>query len=458
MEPASIKPETTNGEPQADVLVEPRLADTITPSEPAPAVVPDEHWLHEALLRLWNQRAFILKAALIGFALATALALSLPLRFESTVRLMPPDQQSTVSLAMLASKVDDRIGGLAADALGLKSSGALFIGILRSRTVEDRLVTRFDLRRVYGASLWKDARDRLEGNTEIAEDRKSGIIMLTVADRSAEHAAAVARAYVEELDRLTAELTTSAARRERVFIEERLKTVKQDLDAAAKDFSVFASRNAAIDISAQGKALLEAAASVQGQLIAAEAQASSLKQIYTENNVRVRAAEARIGELKRQIAQMEGTDASLSKPAPPVADSASYPSIRKLPMLGVPYADLFRRLKIQEAIYETLTKQYELAKIQEAREIPTVRVLDPANVPEKKSGPKRTLIVACGTFFAGFLAMMYILGTDRWHTLESDHPIKFFTREIQHGLIYDVQTLRQRLPWFKNGAKPPETG
>jgi uncharacterized protein involved in exopolysaccharide biosynthesis len=462
MEPASIRLEATNGEAETSTTLEAGFVDAEPVSEPDTRAESEEHWLQETLLRPWAERAFIFKAALIGFIAASAFALLLPLRFESTVRLMPPDQQSSMSLAMLASKVDERLGGLAGDALGLKSSNALFVGILRSRTVEDRLINRFDLRRVYHVSLWKDAHERLEGNTEIAEDRKSGVITLTVADQSAERAAAIARGYVEEPDRMTAELTTSAAHRERVFIEERLKTVKQDLDAAARDFSSFASKNAAIDISAQGKAMLEAAASLQGEMIAAQSQLSSLKQIYTENNIRVRAAEARVAE--RQVAQMEGTDASLRQPVPAVTDAASYPSIRMLPILGVPYADLFRRLKIQEAIYETLTKQYELAKIQEAREIPTVRVLDPANVPETKSAPKRTLIVASGTFFAGFLAMVYLLGSDRWQTLEPDHPVKHFTREIQQGLTQDLQAVRKRIPWFNqwrpaypervNGSRP----
>src|SRR5713226_5513555 len=410
-----------------------------------------EHWVRDLALRLWGARALIGEVSLAGLLLASCVAFSLPLRYESTTRLMPPDQQNAMGLALLTSKVDEQLGSLASQALGMKSTGALFIGILRSQTLEDRLITRFDLRRAYGKSLWKDARERLEANTEISEDRKSGILTLTVIDPSPQRLAVIARGYVEELDKLSAELATSAARRERVFIEERLKTVKKDLDAAAKDFSVFASRNAAIDISAQGKALLEAAASVQGQLIAAEAQASSLKQMYTENNVRVRAAEARIGELKRQIAQMEGTDASLSQPAPPVADSASYPSIRKLPILGVTYAALFRRVKIQETVYETLTKQYELAKIQEAREIPTVRVLDPANVPEKKSGPKRLLLMAFGTFFAGFLAMTYLLASDRWKTLGQDHTIRVLAHEVQQGLARDYEAIRARLPWVRNG-------
>ena len=138
-------------------------------------------------------------------------------------------------------------------------------------------------------------------HTDVAEDRKSGIITIGVTDRDPKRAAAMAHAYVDELDRLVAQVSTSSARRERIFLEERLKTVKSELDTTAKNFSNFASKNTAIDIPAQGKAMVEAAANLQGRLIAAQAELSGLQQIYTNNNVRVRAAEARVNELQQKL-------------------------------------------------------------------------------------------------------------------------------------------------------------
>src|SRR4029077_127180 len=150
--------------------------------------------------------------------------------------------------------------------------------------------------------------------------------------------AAMAQAYVDELDRLVAQVSTSSARRERVFLEERLQKVKGELDSAARNFSDFASKNTAIDIPAQGKAMVEAAATLQGQLIAAQSELSGLQQIYTGNNVRVRAAEARIKELQQKLNEFggAGTHDELE------GDHSLYPSIRKLPLLGVRYADLYR--------------------------------------------------------------------------------------------------------------------
>src|SRR5271165_1795441 len=160
----------------------------------------------------------------------------------------------------------------------------------------------------------------------------------------------------------------------------RLPAVKADLDKASKDFSQFASKSGAIDIKEQGRAMVEAAANLQGQLIAAEASLSGLQQIYTPNNVRVRAAQARVAELRSQLEKLGGKAGgeAIAGGDPASNSDALYPSIRKLPILGVTYANLFRETKIQEAVFEALTQQYEMAKVQEAKETPSVKVLDPA--------------------------------------------------------------------------------
>ena len=209
----------------------------------------------------------------------------------------------------------------------------------------------------------------------------------------------MAQAYVEELNRTLAEVSTSSARRERIFLEGRLQAVSQDLEAAEKEFSQFASKNTAIDIKEQGKAMVDAAATLQGQLIAARSELEGLRQLYADSNVRVRSAQARVAELEDQLKKVGGKDESTSLEKATQGDSL-YPSIRKLPLLGVTYADLYRKTKVQEAVFETLTQEYELAKVQEAKEIPTVKVLDPPNVPEKKSFPPRTLITLLGAALA----------------------------------------------------------
>jgi len=182
---------------------------------------------------------------------------------------MPPDPQSTSSgmamMAAMAAKGGGGLGAVAGDLLGIKSSGALFIGVLRSQTSQDRLIQQFDLRKVYGKRLVIDARTKLDENTSISEDRKSGIITISVTDRSAQRAAALASAYVDQLNSLVSELSTSSAHRERVFLEERLKVAKQDLNDASNQLAQFSSKNNTLDIQQEGKAMLDAAGQSQAR-------------------------------------------------------------------------------------------------------------------------------------------------------------------------------------------------
>src|SRR5438552_2399357 len=183
-------------------------------------------WQAEQLRLLWGRRRFFFRAVAAGLVVSTLVAFLIPKSYTSTTQLMPPDPQSTSGMAMMAAmaaKSGGGLAGVAGDLLGLKSSGALFIGILRSQTAQDRLIQRFDLRKIYGARLVTSARTKLDQNTSISEDRKSGIITISVTDHSPQRAAALANAYVEQLNTLVSELSTSSAHREREFLEQRLK-------------------------------------------------------------------------------------------------------------------------------------------------------------------------------------------------------------------------------------------
>jgi len=405
----------------------------------------------EAVVRLrllWDHRGLLFRVALCALLASTLIAFLIRARYESTSRLMPPDNQSGSGLLMAAAATSGSaggLGGIASDLLGLKNTSDLFVGILTSRTVQDKLIQQFDLKKLYSDRRMEDARKDLAEHTAISVDRKSQIIAITVADRSPQRAAAMAQAYVEELNHLVAELTTSSARRERIFLEGRLQAVSHDLEAAEEDFSQFASKNTAIDIKEQGKAMVDAAATLQGQLIAAESEYEGLRQIYTDSNVRVRSVRARIDELKHQLEKLGGKNESATSVSGQPDDSM-YPSIRKLPLLGVTFADLYRRTKIQEAVLETLTKEYELAKVQEVKEVPTVKVLDVANIPEKKSFPPRMLIVFLGTASAMALAVAWVFGNTSWQQVDAADPRKVFAQEV-------FTTVSARLPWFsRNGT------
>jgi capsule polysaccharide export protein KpsE/RkpR len=399
-------------------------------------------------LRLvWDNRRFLLRVFVWSLLASGLIVLLIPNRYEAVERLMPPDTQSGMGAAMLTAMMGRPgstglgAGAMAGDLLGLKSSGALFVGILGGRTVQDQLIEQFDLRKVYRESKMEDARKALADHTRVSEDRKSGIISIEVTDHDARRAAEIAKAYVNELDRLVAQVSTSSARRERLFLEGRLKTVKEELSTDAHRFSEFASKNTAIDIPAQGKAMVEAAAVLQGQLIAAESELSGLEAIYTDENVRVRTLRARVGELRSQLGKLGGKG-DQSPPASAQTDpTAIYPTIRQLPVLGVTYFDLYRQTKIQETVYELLTQQYELAKVQEAKEIPSVKVLDAAVVATKKSFPPRILLTALGALLGLTCAMLWLFTKRRWVAIDPQDPGKQFALEVFETLREDSRRL-----------------
>jgi capsule polysaccharide export protein KpsE/RkpR len=252
-----------------------------------------------------------------------------------------------------------------------------------------------------------------------------------------------------------------------VFLEERLKVAKRDLDDASNQLAQFSSKNNTLDIQQQGKALLDAAGAIAGEMIAAQSQLEGLRQIYTDNNSRVRSLNARVAELRRQLEKLggtqgngatgtNGTGASTDQTGDPSTPKAGgglpYPTIKSLPLLGAKYADFYRRAKIQETVYELLTEQYELAKVQEAKETPSVKVLDPAKIPEKKSFPPRLVIMVLGTFLALAMSVVWVLGSARWEEADPLDPRKVLLHEV-------AGALKARIPWaHSNGVGPNGAG
>ena len=179
---------------------------------------------------------------------------------------MPPDQQALSSTSMLSALAGaGPAASLGGGLMSTRTPGGTFIGILDSQTAQDDIIDRFDLRRVYHCKFYIDARKTLTERTAIDEDKKSGIISIAVTDRDPNRARDIAKAYIEELDKLVNSLSTSSARREREFLEQRLKSIKSDLDASSVALSQFSSRNATMNPQSQGQALFESATKITGR-------------------------------------------------------------------------------------------------------------------------------------------------------------------------------------------------
>lgn len=412
---------------------------------------------------LWERRRLLAKVAGFAMLAGTLVAFLIPVQFESTTRIIPSETQQSGGAAMLAALAGGSSSpsassgggllGLAGDILGTKSNGTLITFLLHSRTIQNDLVQRFSLQKVYHSRYEEDACKALGKRTDAVEDRKSGVITITVTDHDRQRARELAQAYVDEVNLLLAKVNTSSARRERIFIEQRLSQVNKDLETAANQFSQFASKNAALDIKEQTRAMVDAAAVLQGQLIAAQSELQSLEQIYTANNVRVRALQARVKELQKQLQQMGGSDSPNG-----VGDALSpddkqlYPAIRQLPLLGVEWADLYRKVKVQETVFGMLTQQYEMTRLQEAKEIPVVSIVDPASLPEKKSFPPRLLIILAVTILSTIIGCFWLLGAERWQQIDPDDPRKLLVRSVYGSMRGRVMQIMRKLPSGRLGS------
>lgn len=390
-----------------------KLRSTSDPSSLSPSL---RHWL---LLVLQNARGILRFVSVVTLA-ALILSFALPVRYQSEARLLPSNSDAGGGklLKMLGGMADAAVmAGYTGSEGGGGADVGRFIGILRSRTVADHIIDQFGLMKVYGTSKREIARLTLQQHTTIIEERKSGQIVLDVTDLNAKRAAEIVQAYINELNTLNARLDTTAAHVEREFLEQRIKEVGAELNTAAEQLSNFSTKNTMIGLGEQQKSMLEGAARVQGELIAARTELSGLEELYSDNNYRVREARARAERLTQELQKLRGGDSG-------GAENASFPSIRELPELGKNYAELYKKTKTLEMTSEMLSRQLEMVKTEEVKELPVIRVLDPPEVAESKTWPPRKLITAGALLLSLVAAVGWVIGLEMWAELGHDHEAK----------------------------------
>jgi uncharacterized protein involved in exopolysaccharide biosynthesis len=408
------------------------------------------NWVGNASL-LWEKRRTLARTAGISLVLGLAIAFLLPKQYESSARIMPPGNSmgGAAMLAALAGRGGSSLGSLGMLAGGLLGGGgntSLFIDLLRSGSVSGRLIDRFDLQHVYDKRYRIDTAKVLARRTKIVDDKKSGVITLTVTDNDPVRARDIAQGYLDELNQLVNRTNTSSAHQERLFIEKRLESVKGDLEQAQQRLSEFSSNHSTIDIKEQTRAMVDADSRLQAQLIVEQAGLDSLRQIYGDGNVRVRSAQARIGVMESEIAKMSGSSKALPADFSNTSEDESsgshsdgeYPPLRQLPRLAVPYAKLYREVQVQESVYELLTQQYEMARIQEAKDVPVVSVIDAPGIPEKKSFPPRPLLALLIAATSVVAASVLLLAQSQWLLVSESDPVKILANQIGN-------TFQQRL-------------
>jgi len=391
-------------------------------------------WVHNGEL-LWRHRRLLMRVFLIAAACSIALAFLIPKRYTSTAMIMPPanTNSSSVMIAALAGRAlgggsSNNFSSLAGSLLGTGNTTALYIDLIKSGTIGDHLIERFELQKVYDKRYRIDTAKKLARRTSVTEDKKSGVITITVEDGDRVRARDLAQGYLDELNLLLTHTSTTSAHQERVFIERRLQTAHTDLVRAQQELSNFSTSHTTIDIKEQTRAMVDAMARVQAELIAEQSSLSSLRQIYGDQNIRVKSAESRIGSLQQKLNSLAGTPGAGVDV--PVSNDQPYPALRSLPQLAVPYAELYRNLRIQETLFELLTQQYELSRIEEAKDVPVVSVIDAPGIAEKKSFPPRTLLTLALTVISLLITAAFLLIRDRWEQIPAETAQKVFLQQI----------------------------
>lgn len=340
-----------------------------------------------------------------GFVVSIIITLFLPKWYSSTAQILPPQSEGGLDMV---SRLPSELSGFPGGFFGGKSPGDLWVGILNSQRILDAIIERFGLRERYGTGTIEDTRSTLKGVIRIEKAKKGEIISITMDDKDPKMAAAIANAFVEELDRVNRSMVMTAGQRTRTFVETRLREAKEALTRTEEEVKLFQDRNRAVKLDDQSKAIIETIGAVKGHLMAKEVELQTFLSFATPTNPQAQLLKSEIEGLRAQLNELEeGKGPS----GTPFHKNIFIPTTN-IPNLSLQYLRLLREAKIQETLFGLLTQQYEIARIQEAKDTPTIQALDVAKVPEKRSWPKRQRIVLLSTLTAAFISFLAVFLLD----------------------------------------------
>ena len=360
--------------------------------------------LFDIVANLLERKRFILRFVVGAAILAIVVSLLLPVRYEAKIVLLPPQQNSSVGSALLG-----QLGGmgslgslasLAGGNLGLKNPADMYVSLLTSRTVEDAMIQRFGLMQEYRQKRMSDTRKELERRTTAVAGTKDGLIRLTIEDGDRQKAADLANGYVEEFRKLSASLAITEAARRRLFFEQQLQDAKEKLGVAEEAMAKTQQSTGVLQIDSQARALIESAAVLRGQVVAKQVQIEGMRSFATDDNPNLVLAKQELAALQSQLDRVAGSNSDVG--------SDINLSKGRVTQSGMEYLRRFRDLKYQETVFELLAKEFEVAKLDEAREGAIIQVVDAAVPPDTKSSPHRTLIVIAATILAFFVALFWV--------------------------------------------------
>ena len=355
------------------------------------------------LATLSRKRVQIAVVTLAIFLIVAAVAFFLPATYTASASFIPP-QANTGGLSALASQLSSLGVGAGAALGGVKNNGDLYVGMLGSHTVADRLVSRFHLMDVYKVKKESKAIKKLAARSNFEVGVRDGIVTITVSDRDPQRARALANAYMEELHTITDRLALSESAQRRLFFEQQLAREKDHLADAEVALKQVQEKTGLVAPAGQTQVGLTTIAQTRAAIASRQVQLAGLRFSATDQDPEVVQLRDEINELQNQLAALQkgaGHSGSVDVPA------------SKVPQVELEYVRQEREVKYHEALFEMISRQYEAARLDESHETPMLQVLDLATAPDSRSGPPRAIIIGVGFFLGLSLAVLYVLVQDR---------------------------------------------
>jgi len=356
----------------------------------------DVHLL-DLLIILSRRRRFIFLFTVAAAVLAVITVLLIPSQYTAETSVLPPGQNSSMSSNLLGQLGGSgALASAAGASLGIKNPGDMYVSLFRSRTVEDSVIRRFGLMARYRKEEMTDARRRFEDRSTVVLGSKDGLIRIGVTDPDPKLAADIANGYVDEFRKLSANLAITEASQRRIFFQQQLLEANENLAAAEEAMKRTEQSTGVLQVDSQAKSLIESAAILRGQIVAKEVQLQGMRSYATEDNPQMVTASQELAALKAQLVRLSGSD----------ENSSSDIIVPKgnIPQAGMEYVRKLRDVKYYETITELIAKQFEMAKLDEARQGAVIQVVDAAVTPDKRSFPKRTITVILAALLGFFFA------------------------------------------------------
>lgn len=389
-----------------------------------PAV--EEISLMNLIIVIIRNRWFIAKITL-GMSLAGVIvSFVLPIRYTASTSILPPQQSNSTGAALMAQLGNlGSVASLASGSLGLKNPNDLQVAMLKSRTVEDAMVDHFHLLDLYHMKRRSDARKKLEKVVDIESGAKDGLIRISVTDSDAKRAMEMANGYVDEFRKFSAHVAVTEASQRRLFFEQQLIQAKENLAKAEEDMKATQQKTGLIQLDAQARATIQLIAELRAQIAAKEAQIEAMRSYATGENPALQMAEQELAGLRAQEAKMGAASEGATNALVPKGNMQAS---------GIEYIRKLRDVKYYETIFELLARQYEIAKVDEARQGAVVQVVDRAIVPDRKSFPIRSLIVLGMAVFGLIVGIFWMLAHEEWKRLSNSPSEKLQMEALRNAV------------------------